>query len=70
MIDPITAKEEELSAWEAREAAALALYNDTARAYQRETAAITWTNCREIVAHLRTQLNALKRLRLMQGETS
>jgi len=70
MIDPITAKEEEIAAWEAREIAALALYNDTARAYQRTTAAITWTNCREIVAHLRTQLQAMKRLRLMQEEPS
>jgi len=69
MIDPITAKEEEIAAWEAR----LVDIRSRARAAtidNYDVAALSLKNALTIVAHLRTQLQAMKRLRLMQGEPS
>ncbi len=58
--DAIRAKEAELAAWEERQTAALTRYHN-APSTRHGVAAITWANCRQIVQHLRGQLQTMKR---------
>jgi hypothetical protein len=58
--DQIRAKQDELTVWELKQADAFERYK-SASSTRHGVAAITWANCREIVQHLRGQLQAMKR---------